>query len=76
MANISFEKALEKLEKTIEELEEGGLSLDNSLKKYEEGIKLARLCQENLDKAKKKIETLMKKDSGKFEQKPFEEENK
>ena len=76
MATISFEKALEKLEKTVEELEEGGLSLDDSLKKYEEGVKLARTCQENLDKAKKKIETLMKTESGKFEQKPFEEENK
>ena len=74
MAEIAFEKAMEKLEQIVEQLEEGELALDVSLKKYEEGVKLARICQEHLDKAKAKVELLMKKRSGTFEQKPFESE--
>ena len=74
MKDLSFEKALEKLEKTVEELEAGDLSLDTSLKKYEDGITLTRTCREKLDKAKKKIETLIKKEDGHFEKKTFEEE--
>jgi len=73
MKDISFEKAFEKLEKIVEALEAGDLSLDASLKQYEEGIKLARACQQKLDKAKQKTETLVKKDDGLFEREPFEE---
>jgi len=73
MKDVSFEKAIENLEKIVGELEAGDFPLDTSLKKYEEGIKLARLCQEKLDKAKEKIETLIKKDEGLFEKKPFTE---
>ena len=73
MKEISFEKAFEVLEKTVEELESGGFSLDEALKKYEEGIKMARLCQAKLDKAKAKIETLMKNKDGEFETKPIVE---
>lgn len=73
MKEISFEKALEKLEKVVEALEVGDLSLDDSLKKYEEGIKLARTCQQKLDKAKQRIEELGKDAGGKFKKKPFQE---
>ncbi len=69
---MSFEKALENLEKLVSELEEGELSLDASLKKYEEGIKFVRVCQEKLEKARKKIELLVKKDDGTFEKEVFE----
>ncbi|MEA3489635.1 MAG: exodeoxyribonuclease VII small subunit [Candidatus Omnitrophota bacterium] len=72
MKEITFEKALEKLEQTVKELETGDLTLDFSLKKYEEGIELARMCRQKLEKAKKKIETLVKKDEDIFEQKAFE----
>ncbi|MFH1552697.1 MAG: exodeoxyribonuclease VII small subunit [Candidatus Omnitrophota bacterium] len=75
MKDISFEKALEKLEKIVGELEAGELPLDTSLKKYEEGVKLARACQKKLDKAKEKIEVLIKKDDGRFVKEPFEEED-
>jgi exodeoxyribonuclease VII small subunit len=74
MKDITFEKAFEKLEKTVEELESGEFPLDSSLKKYEEGIKMARLCQQKLDKAKARIETLMKKGEGVFELENFKEE--
>jgi len=71
MKENTFEKALEKLEKIVEELESGSLPLDGSLKRYEDGIKLARECQKRLDKAKGKIETLVKNDKGEFEMKQF-----
>ena len=75
MKNMNFEKALEKLEKIVEELEAGDLPLESSLGKYEEGIILARECQAKLDKAKEKIEKLIKKDDGTFKKEPFKEEN-
>ena len=70
----SFEKGLEKLEKIVAELEGGDLSLDSSLKKYEEGVRLARMCQGQLDNAKEKIEKLIKKSDGAFQKEPFDEE--
>ena len=73
MKDVSFEKALEKLEKIVDQLESGDFSLDDSLEKYEEGVKLARHCQQKLDKAKARIETLMKKDDGLFELEDFRE---
>lgn len=73
--DISFEKALERLQKIVEELEDGDLALEDSLKKYEEGVGLSRLCQEKLDKAKQKIELLMKDKKGKFAKKDFEEKD-
>ena len=76
MKETPFEKALEKLENIVDELEAGDLSLENSLKKYEEGIKLARICQQKLDKAKQKIELLMKDESGSFKKKAFQEKDK
>ena len=74
MKEISFEKAFETLEKTVEDLESGGFSLDLALKKYEEGIKMARLCQDKLDKAKSKIEVLVKEKDGKFKTKTLKED--
>ena len=73
MKEITFEKALEKLEEIVAQLEAGDLSLDASMKKYEEGIKLARFCQEKLEKAKAKVETLVKEGEGRFSKKAFEE---
>ncbi len=55
---IKFEKALERLEKIVEELESGDLALEEALKRYEEGVKLSRACTKKLTEAEKKIETL------------------
>ena len=60
MAEPNFEKALNRLEKIVEELESGELTLDEALKKYEEGIKLTRLCTKKLETAQKKVEILLK----------------
>jgi len=73
MAEIKFEDALKKLEKIVTDLEDGSLSLDDALNKYEEGIKLSKLCAKRLELAKKKVEILMKPDDGSVELKPFDE---
>lgn len=54
MAEQSFEKALERLEKIVSELESGELSLDEALKRYEEGIRLVQACSKKLETAQKK----------------------
>ena len=71
---IAFETALKKLETIVENLENGGLSLEDALKQYEEGVKMADLCTKRLTEAEKKIEVLMKMNPGKFKTVPFEEE--
>ncbi|MFQ6605406.1 MAG: exodeoxyribonuclease VII small subunit [Fidelibacterota bacterium] len=53
-----IEKTIQKLEKLLQELESGELSLNDSLKKYEEGVKLSETCKAILEEAEQKIETL------------------
>ena len=55
---INFEQSLKNLEDIVQQLEKGDLSLDESLKQYEKGIKLARECQGILSEAEQKIEML------------------
>ena len=62
MKKKSFEDALEKLEKITNELEEGDLSLEDSLKFFDEGVKLAEYCNSKLNDAQRKVEILLKKD--------------
>ena len=64
---VKFEKALERLEKIVEDLEGGNLPLDEALKRYEEGVKLSRLCTQKLTQAENKIETLTKALNGSLE---------
>ena len=56
---IKFEEAMEKLERIVDELEKGGLGLDETIKKFEEGIKLFKLCKRRIEEAELKIEKLM-----------------
>ena len=74
MAEIKFEEALKKLEKIVEDLERGDLTLDDALKKYQEGVELSRTCAQRLENAKKKIDILVKNKKGEFALKPFDEE--
>lgn len=69
----SFEDDLKRLQKIVEELSSGKFTLGESLKKYEEGVKLAQGCSSLLDDARRKVESLMKKD-GKFTMEKFKEE--
>jgi len=64
--SVIFEKALERLSEIVGELESGDVSLENALKKYEEGVKLSHACQKQLVSAEKKIEVLTRKLDGEF----------
>ncbi|MBW1824792.1 MAG: exodeoxyribonuclease VII small subunit, partial [Deltaproteobacteria bacterium] len=55
----------------VQKLEEGDLALDESLKLFEEGIKLSRLCTKQLEEAERKVELLLKDEEGSFDTKPF-----
>ena len=72
MAKTSFEKDLKRLEDIVANLEEGDVPLDDSMKLFEEGVKLSRLCSERLDKAEKKIEIITADKSGNITARPFE----
>ena len=72
MAQMSFEEALQKLEKIVDALENKDLTIEEALKKYETGIKLAGVCQQRLDSAKKKVEILSKNKKGQPKLEPFE----
>ncbi len=71
MTEKSFEKALADLEKIVKKMEEGGLSLNESLTLFENGVKLARFLRGELDKAEKKIEILLKDEKGDIKEEPF-----
>lgn len=73
---LKFEKALERLEKIVEELETGNIPLEDALKKYEEGVRLSRACSEKLAQAEKKIQVLTKSLDGSLKREPFEFEDK
>jgi exodeoxyribonuclease VII small subunit len=72
MAKLSFEKALDQLEQIVQEMEAGKLSLENALKKFEEGIKLSRYCSQKLEETEKKITLIMESQDGSILEKPFE----
>ncbi len=71
MAKKNFESSLARLEKITEELECGDLSLETSLKKFDEGVQLAAFCNEQLDNARAKVEILLEK-NGKLETAPYD----
>ena len=70
MAKSSFESNMENLEKIVQELEKGDLNLDESVKKFEDGIALSKKCTKILEEAEKKITILLEKD-GKIEEDNF-----
>lgn len=74
MAEKKFETALARLEEIVKKLEAGDLPLEQSLKLFEEGVKLARLCNRQLEEAERKVEILMKDKSGAVTAQPFEEQ--
>lgn len=69
-----FEDALSRLEEIVHKLEGGDLTLEDSLKAFEEGIKLSRLCSQKLEAAQKKIEALLRDQQGNLVKEPFDPE--
>ena len=66
-----FEDCLQQLEKIVEQLERGDLSLEQSLKLFEDGVRLSSACRQELEAAEGKVEILMKQ-GGKLQAQPFE----
>ena len=77
MGEIKFEKAIQRLEKIVDDLEKGEMDIDKSLEIFEEGIKMSRVCSKKLNEAEAKIEKLTKDQKGELvtELFPVEEEN-
>ncbi len=77
MGEIKFEKAIQRLEKIVDDLETGELDIDKSLEIFEEGIKMSRVCSKKLSEAEAKIEKLTQDQKGELvaELFPVEEEN-
>ena len=61
---MTFEEAMKRLEEIVERLGEGNLSLEESLKLFEEGMELCKVCHKKLDEAGYKVEKLVEKEGG------------
>ena len=70
MKEKKFEEALERLEGIVKKMEEGDMTLEESLEAFEEGVRLSRFCSKKLDEAERKVEILLKDDEG-VDIKPF-----
>jgi exodeoxyribonuclease VII small subunit len=70
-----FEKSLARLEEVVKHLESTDLSLDEAMKLFEEGVKLSRECQKQLEEAEGRVEVLLKKADGKIVAAPFDAED-
>ncbi|MCQ8128305.1 exodeoxyribonuclease VII small subunit [Methylomonas rivi] len=68
-----FEEAMQELEQLVEQMERGELSLEESLKSFERGIKLTRTCQQALQEAEQKVQILLEK-NGQQSLEPFNDE--
>ena len=69
--DLNFEETMQELETIVKELEEGKLNLDDSIKKFEQGIKLANNASKYLEDAEKKITVLIKDKEGNLEEEDF-----
>lgn len=69
----SFEDAMKRLEEIVQMLENGNLPLEESLKVFEEGMKLIKFCTNKLEEAEKKVTILIQESGGEYTQVPFGE---
>ena len=72
LEELSFEEAMGNLEKVVADLESGNLSLDESVKRFEEGMNLSKHCNQILEKAEKQINILVENDQGEMVEEPFD----
>jgi exodeoxyribonuclease VII small subunit len=66
-----FEDSLKQLETIVSQLEKGDLPLEESIKLFEEGIRLSSVCKEELDAAEGKVQVLLKQRDGSMKAEPF-----
>ena len=71
-AEPNFEGAMDRLEKIVEQMESGKLPLEDLIVRYEEGMKLVKICQERLANAEQKIEIITRNTAGKAVVQEFE----
>jgi len=72
VATVKFEEALARMEVIVAELERGDLPLDDSMRIFEEGMKLSKVCLKMLDDAERKVEILVKDKDGRKRTRPLE----
>lgn len=72
--SIDFEQALDQLEELVDDMENGELTLEQSLKAFEQGIKLTRDCQSALSQAEQKVQMLVE-ENGKFSATALDQQN-
>jgi exodeoxyribonuclease VII small subunit len=72
-AEKNFEKAMDRLEAIVEQMENGKLALEDLIVRYEEGMGLVKICQEQLARAEQKIEIIARNSAGKAVVKDFEQ---
>jgi exodeoxyribonuclease VII small subunit len=70
-AAVSFETAMERLDKIVAELENGDVPLEQAIELFQEGMKLSRLCSQKLEQVERKIEMLIEEE-GSLQKKPFQ----
>jgi exodeoxyribonuclease VII small subunit len=71
MTKPNFEANLKELEEILQQLEHGDLPLEAALAKFEAGMRLIRLCNQQLDAVDRKVEILLRDEAGNFITKPF-----
>ena len=75
MKEINFEEAIIKLENEVKKLEGGNMTLDESIRAFEEAVKLVRLCNEKLENAERKVRILTEGPDGTVTDLPFEQKD-
>ncbi len=68
---LTFEMAMQRLERIVKTLEEGNAPLEESLAVFEEGIRLVKFCNSSLDAAEQKVKILLDKGNGDIAEEPF-----
>lgn len=74
MPEKKFEEAMQRLEEIVQSLDSGDLPLEESLKIFEEGMKLVGFCNSKLDEAEKKVSLLIKESDGQLKEQSFDED--
>ena len=75
MAEKKFEESMKRLEEIVKNLESGELSLEDSLKIFEEGMALVSTCSKKLEEAEQRVTLLVKEGEGKYSQQPLDTED-